>query len=138
MRSIKPFISLNTLKIIYYSYFNMIISYCLPFWGNSPHSIKMFIMQKKINRMTMGCKRRTSCRNLFSRLEILHFVSQYIFSLMLFMVENKNLFILNSENHAKNIRQSHNFHQPILLCTKGECTTWASRFSVIFLHTLTL
>ena len=40
MRSIKPFMSLNTLKTVYYSYFNAIINYGLPFWGNSPHSIK--------------------------------------------------------------------------------------------------
>jgi len=43
-RSIKPFMLLNTLKTIYYSYFNAIINYGLPFWGNSPHSIKIFKM----------------------------------------------------------------------------------------------
>jgi len=56
MRSIKPFMSLNTLKTIYYSYFNTIISYSLPFWANSPHSIKIFRMQKKIIRIIIGCK----------------------------------------------------------------------------------
>ena len=47
MRSIKPFMSLNTLKTIYYSYFNAIIRYDLSFWGNSPHAIKIFRMRKK-------------------------------------------------------------------------------------------
>jgi hypothetical protein len=117
MRSIKPFMSLNTLKIIYCSYFNMMISYSLPFWGNLPHSIKRFRIQKKIIRIIMRCKSRTSCRNLSRRLEILPFVSQYIFSLMLFVVENKNLFILNSENHTTNTRKSNNFHQPITTLT---------------------
>jgi hypothetical protein len=105
--------SLNALKIIYYSYFNMKISYGLPLWRNLPHSIKIFRMQKKIIRIMMGCKSRTSCKNMFRRLEILTFVSQYIFSLMLFVVENKYLFILNSENRIKSTRQSNNFHQPI-------------------------
>jgi len=41
MRSIKPFETPNTLKTVYYSYFNAIISYGLPFWGNSPHAIKI-------------------------------------------------------------------------------------------------
>ena len=50
MRSIKPFMSLDTLKTIYYSYFNAIISYGLSFWENSPHGIKIFRMQKKINK----------------------------------------------------------------------------------------
>ena len=47
-RSIKPFMSLSTLKTVYYSYFNAIISYGLPFWGNSPHAMKIFRMQKRI------------------------------------------------------------------------------------------
>ena len=47
MRSIKPLMSLNTLKTINYSYFNAIVSYVLPFWGNSPHAIKILRMQKE-------------------------------------------------------------------------------------------
>jgi hypothetical protein len=90
MRSIKPFMSPNTFKTVYYSYFNSIISYGLPFWGNSPHAIKIFKLQKSIVRIMMGCNSRVSCRNLFRRLGILPLVSQYIFSLMLFVVENKN------------------------------------------------
>jgi hypothetical protein len=105
--------SLSTLKTIYYSYFNKIISYGSPFWGNSPHSIKIFRMQKRIIRNMIGCKSRVSCRNLFRRLEIQPFVSQYILSLMLFVVINKNLFILNSENHIKSTRQFNNCYQSI-------------------------
>jgi hypothetical protein len=44
---IKPFMSLNTLKTIYYSYFNAIINYVLILRGNSPRSIKIFKMPKK-------------------------------------------------------------------------------------------
>ena len=113
MGSTKPFMSVNTLKTIFYSYFNVIVSYGLPYWGNSPHCIKIFRMQKRIIRIMIGCKNRISCRNLFRRLEILPFVSQYILSLMLFVVKNKNLFILNSENHTKSTRQFNNFYQPI-------------------------
>jgi hypothetical protein len=113
MRSIKPFMSLNTLETIYYYYFNTIISYSLPFWGNSLQCIKIFRMQKRIIRIMIGCKSTVSYRNLFRRLEILPFVSQYILSLMLFVVKNKILFILNSENHTKSTRKFNNFCQPI-------------------------
>jgi len=71
MRNIKQFISPKTLKTIYYSYFNAIIGYGLPFGGNSPHAIKIFRIQKRTLRLMMGCKNRVSCRNLFRRLEIL-------------------------------------------------------------------
>jgi len=111
-RSIKPFMSLSTLKTVYYSYFNAIISYGLPFWGNSPHAMKIFRMQKRIVRIMMGYKNRASCRNLFRKLEILPFESQYILLLMLFVVKNKNLFTLNSEIHTKSTRQFNNFTSP--------------------------
>jgi len=61
----------------------------------------------------IGSKSRVSCRNPFRRLEFLPFVSQYILSRMLFVVKNKNLFILNSENHTKSTRQFNNLYQPI-------------------------
>ena len=70
-------------------------------------------MQKRIIRIMLGCKSRVSCGNLFRTLEILPFVSQYILSLMLFVVKNKHLFILNSENRTKSTRQFNNFYQPI-------------------------
>jgi hypothetical protein len=92
IRSIKPFMSLNTLKTVYYYYLNAIINYGLPFWGNSPHSTKIFRMQKRIIKIMIGCKNRVSCRNPFRRLGILPFVSQYILSLMLFVVKNKKSF----------------------------------------------
>ena len=38
LNHIKLFMSLNTSKIVYYSYFNAIISYGLSSWGNSPPS----------------------------------------------------------------------------------------------------
>jgi hypothetical protein len=58
MRSIKPIMSINTLKTVYYSCFNAIITYGLPFWGNSPHSIKIFKTQKRIIRIMTGYNNR--------------------------------------------------------------------------------
>jgi hypothetical protein len=97
MRSIKPYVFVNTLKTVYHSYLNSIINDGLPFWGNSPHSIKIFRMQRNAIRIMLGCKKRVSCRNLFRKLEILPLASQYILSVMLFVVKNKNEFIVNSE-----------------------------------------
>jgi len=61
----------------------------------------------------MGYRNRVSCRSLFKRLGILPLTSQYILSLMLFVVKNKHFFILNSQNHSKGTRQLNNFHHPI-------------------------
>jgi len=89
--------SLEMVKIVYYSNFNLIINYDLPFWGTSPHSKKIFRMQKRIVKIMIGCRKEVSCRNLFRKLKILPFMSQYILSLMVFSIKNKNQFTVNSE-----------------------------------------
>ena len=42
MRSVKPYVTINTLKMIYYSYFHSVMTYGLLFWRNPPDSIKIF------------------------------------------------------------------------------------------------
>ena len=55
MRSVKPYVTINTLKMIYCSYFHAVMAYGLLFWGNSPESINFFRLQKKIIRIITGC-----------------------------------------------------------------------------------
>jgi hypothetical protein len=114
MRIMKPYMSLETLKIVqvYYSNFNSIINYGLPFWSTSPHSQKIFRMQKKIVRIMMACRKEVSCRNLFRKLKILPLMSQYILPLVKFILKNKNQFTVNSEIHNITTRQHTILHQP--------------------------
>jgi hypothetical protein len=112
MRSVKPYMPLNTLKTIYYYYFNTAMSYGLLFWGNSPQSSRIFILQKTIIRIMTNCNNRISCGSLFRRLEILPLASQYILSLLRFMINNKNVFTLNSDKYNLNLRCINNFFQP--------------------------
>jgi len=95
-------------------------------------------MQKRIIRIMTGCNSRVCCRNLFRRLEILRLVSQYILSLMLFVV-TKKIFLFWIQSIILKVQDnSVIFISPklILLYTKGQYITWALRSSVIFLHTL--
>jgi hypothetical protein len=112
IRAVKPFVSQDTLKIIYYSYFHAVMVYGLPFWGTSTDSIKVFKLQKKAIRVMMGCKRSQSCRELFIKLKILPLPSQYIFSLLMFLNKNKDQFTINSQIHHYATRQQSDFHQP--------------------------
>jgi hypothetical protein len=88
------------------------MTYGVLFWGNSPDSIKIFRLQKKIIRIMAGCRYKDSCRKLFVNLEILPLPSQYILSLLMFMIRNRSQFLANSEIHHINTRQHANFHQP--------------------------
>jgi hypothetical protein len=61
----------------------------------------------------MGINSRHSCRELFKMLNILPLQSQYILSLVLFVVNNKNQFKVNSEIHSINTRNNSNVFQPL-------------------------
>jgi len=82
------------------------------FWGNSSHSSMIFRLQKKAIRIMEGCGNRVSCRNLFKKLEILTLMSQYILSLLMFVVQNKKYFLTNNESHNIVTRQRNDLHLP--------------------------
>jgi len=77
--------------MIYHSLFYSVMSYGIMFLGNSPHSPVNFKMQKRVIKILMGSGYRESCRELFKELKILPFASQYIFSLLLFVVLNRGI-----------------------------------------------
>jgi hypothetical protein len=112
LRSIRLHMTQDALKTVYYSYFHSLISYGIIFLGNSSYSPHIFRLRKKAVRIITWLKPRDSCRELFKRLKILPLQSQYILSLLIFVVDNKNLFYVNSEIHRINTRQNFNLHQP--------------------------
>jgi hypothetical protein len=69
-------------------------------------------------------KRTESCRKLSKEMEILPFYSQYIFSLSMYVVNNKQSFIKNWEIHNHNTRSANKLHVPAANITKykkGAC-----------------
>ena len=48
----------------------------------------------------MGCRNRNSCTNLLKMLNTLPLKSQYIFSLLIFVVYNKNYFTVNADTYT--------------------------------------
>jgi len=99
-------------KTIYFSYFHSILSYGIIFWGNSAYSSNIFKIQKRIIRIIINARNRDSCRQLFKNLKILPLKSKYIFSLLLFVAENRDLYESNSEIHNINTRFSSDLHTP--------------------------
>ena len=60
----------------------------------------------------MGYSYRESSRELFKELKILTLSSQYIFSLLLFVVNNTNYFVSSSAYHNINTRRTNDLHLP--------------------------
>ena len=108
----QTFLPLESLKLIYYSYFHSILTYGIIFWGNTPHSNAIFRMQKRIVRIMVGIRNRNSCREYFKRLKILPLQSQYLLSFLLFVAESIDYFRLNSEIHGFNTKNKSNLHLP--------------------------
>jgi hypothetical protein len=106
--------SQHALKIIYSSYFHSVMSYGIMFWGNSRISGDIFKVLKRIVRILSNKTSYDSCRPLFQKLQILTVPSQYIYSLLGFVIKNKNLFTSNFEIHKVHTRTMNNFHLPLV------------------------
>jgi hypothetical protein len=87
---VKLFLSQESLKVVYYSYFHSIMTYGLIFCGNSYYSNTTFRLQKRTIRIIVGIRDRDTCREHLRKLKILPLQSQYILSLSLFVINNKN------------------------------------------------
>ena len=112
IRAIKPLLSLHVLRTIYFAYFHSVMTYGIIFWGNSHLSSNIFEIQTTALRIITNKSKRESCRLLCNQLQILTLPSQYIFSLLIFFVKNKDLFLLNSDIHTINTRNNSNLYMP--------------------------
>jgi IS1 family transposase len=88
------------------------MKYGIIFWGISPNGKMIFTLQKTTVRIIADVKSRTSCRNLFMRLEILHLPCEDIFTLMNCVVNKQENFQKNSAINSVNTRNRENLHRP--------------------------
>jgi hypothetical protein len=122
--SVKSILPLETLKLVYYLYVHSILNYAIIFWGNSSHSTRVFRIQKRIIRIMANSAKRLSCHSLFRELCILSLQAQYILSITMFIITNRELFKFNSQVHNFNTRSTHAlyYHQTNLTqFQKGMC-----------------
>jgi len=99
-------------------FFHSVMSYGLIFGGNSTNSKCVFKLQKRASRIIMGAKNNNSCREFFKLLKILPLSGQYIDSLLMFEVNNRNLFLDNADLYSIKTRNSYNLHPPLSHLTK--------------------
>ena len=98
--------------MVYYAYFHSVLQYGIIFWGNSTHVHPVFKLQKRVVRVMSGVGPRSSCRNLFRKLNILPVACQYILSLMLFIVDNQENYPTNAYVHGLDTRNKNNLYLP--------------------------
>jgi hypothetical protein len=66
VRSLGLFVSKESLRMIYYSYFHAVMFYGIIFWRNSPHSDNIFKLQKRAIRIITNSRNRDSCWKLWN------------------------------------------------------------------------
>jgi hypothetical protein len=114
--------SIETLKIVCSSYFHSLMTYGIIFWGNSFFSMQIFRIQKRIIRVMSGLRSRDSCREAFKDWGILPLQSQYIFSFLIFVVNNMGFYHSASQIHGFNTRRNFDLYRPqinLSICQRG-------------------
>ena len=112
IRSLIHILNQDTLHMVYNLYFHSILQYGIIFWGNSTRVHTVFRLQKRVVRVMSKVGPRSSCRNLFRKLNILPVACQYILSLMLFIVDNLENYPTNDYVHGLDTRNKNNIYLP--------------------------
>ena len=100
------------MRIVYFGHFHSLVNHGIIFWGSTSSMLKVFLTQKKILKAMLGISSRSCCRKWFKELEILPIRSLYIYSLMLFVVDNMHYFQSNSTVHEINTKYKNQLHIP--------------------------
>ena len=111
IRSVRSILSQETSQIIYFYYIHSIITYGIIFWDNSTSSIKIFRIKKNIVIIT-NSRTWDSCRDLFKKMKMLPVCSRCIYTVSLYIVNNKHLYTMNMEIHNFNTRYNTNLQPP--------------------------
>jgi hypothetical protein len=110
--SIKPFLSLKTIKMVYLSYVHSLLTYGIIFRGNSTHVKSVFKIQRQIIRIMTNSHTNDSYHDLFKILNLLPLQSQYIYSISVFILMNRGLFKSNYDIPNIQTRQKVDLYMP--------------------------
>jgi hypothetical protein len=94
---------------------------------NFLHNTYIFILRYKFT----GSSTRTTCKMLFRKLKILTLISQYILSLMRFLLSNLDIFTFNSSVHNINTRLRLKLHK---LLVRLKMYQWSSYYNCINIY----
>ena len=95
-----------------FSYIHSIMSYGIIFWGNSSENNSIFTTQTRTIRVIVNSSSGIFSHELFKELQILTLHPQCIYSLIMFVINNKHLFKSNSDVHNLSKRYNSDLHLP--------------------------
>jgi len=106
LRRLAKHVTINCLKMVYYSYFQSIIHYGLVLWGNCVRKSEVLVLQKRALRSMKQCSNRAHCKPIFIEFKILTFVNLYIFELVKYILNHFSELTIRSNVHGYNTRNN--------------------------------
>ena len=117
----RKFLDQTTLLTLYNCFILPYLTYCIEVWGLTFKSYvdPLIKIQKKALRIITGKHRLAHTKPLFEDLKVLTIEKLYVYAIQMFMFKFNNsqlphifhdFFVLNTDIHNYNTRQSHNFH----------------------------
>jgi hypothetical protein len=106
--------------MVYYAFFHSVITYGLVFWGNTTNSAHVFKLQKRVVRIMVGTAKRDSCKKKLDHYKYCHcplyiyiYIYIYIYYLVMYIVNNLELFVINFNRNTSATKNSMNLYLPI-------------------------
>jgi hypothetical protein len=119
VRAVKPFLSHESLRMVYFSCFHSTMTYGLVFCGNSYYSNTVFKLQKRLELLS-GLETESHAENISEN--YYSTVSIYILTLI-FVTDNRH-FKIYSDIHNINTRNNLDLHYPSFVSLPEGCTLY--------------
>jgi len=130
IKSLREILSTYMVRNFYFTKFQSLLRFGILLWGGvgGETNKKIFRLQKRVIRLMAGVNSRTSCRQLFKKLNILTLSSLYILEVTCFIRKHCQSLELNLNVHCHNTRRKTDIH-------KKSCRTNVYKTSVINMGT---
>lgn len=100
IRRLRDVVSLESLRVFYFSSVQSVIDYGILLWGSASNAQAVFRTQKRIVRCMLRLHPRTSCRPYFGELGLHTVPSLYFRALVMFVKKHQELFQINSDFYS--------------------------------------
>lgn len=117
IRSLINCVTINVLRVVYFSLFQSHLSYGILAWGHSAQSKRLFKIQRRVIRIICKLPYKADCRSYFKELGILPLPSLYIYHCLLYLRSHRNNIKTNDHLHEYNTR-NRNHLKPCFLRTE--------------------
>lgn len=108
LRVVSDNVSVEAAITAYHAYVQSRLRYGVIFWGDSPDIHRILVMQKRCIRSVFRMKQQESCKPLFIKKNILTVIGMYILDSVMYVCDNRDLFIDCDSKHDYDTRYKTN------------------------------